>query len=85
MKALVISKPKIFSNHKVTAEKLRQSKSNLQKYIDHGIVEHAYAIIEGGSAYVVNVNSEQELQDGIKANNLTELSDVEVIPVENLL
>lgn len=82
MKALVISKPKEHTKEAVTPERLRESKENLQVYIDKGIVEHVYAIIGGGSAYVVNVETKEELEKGIEENNLTQYANVEVIIIE---
>ena len=82
MKAIVISKPKVLTTDQINSEKLRQSKKNLQKYIDAGIVERAFAIVGGGSAYIVNVNSRQDLDEGLKQNDLAHYSHIEVIEVE---
>ena len=85
MRAFIISRPKTFTNDRVTPEKLRESKKNLQHYIDNGIVEHSYAIVGGGSAFIVNVDSKEQLDKGIKENGLMKYSDVEIIEIEEKL
>lgn len=83
MKALIISKPKEFTKETITPQKLKDSREILKKYMENGIVEHAYAIVGGGSVYLVNVSSREKLTEGLNKNELMKYSDVDVVLLEN--
>lgn len=82
MKYLIITKPRnTMIPDKATAAHLKEAKKKLQAGMDKGIVEGCYALVSGGSVWVVNARSHGSLARALRKFGLTLVHDIEVHPI----
>ncbi len=81
MKYIVVLKSKnMLANMEHTM--LNHFKSGLEKAMEGGAIEHAYAKVGGGAILVLNSESNAALTRELRKHHIT---DAEVIPVVNFL
>lgn len=84
MKFMVISKPNAAGKEESpTVASLEAAAVNVRRYLDQKVLDAAYAIIGGGSVYVVNVESLDQLEAGLRDHELTRRSDIEIHAVRD--
>ncbi len=82
MKYLVISRGAPFASPEDgTAEALGAVKDQLLAGKEKGKVEAVYALVSGGSVWVINADSHEALAQGLRKYQLTHNHDVEVYPI----
>jgi hypothetical protein len=81
MKYLVISKPGDSLLKDADVDGLEKAKGMLQKGMDSGVIEGAYAFVGGGTAWIVNTDSHETLARGLRKLGLTGAHQVDVHPI----
>lgn len=87
MKYLIITKgPALFKD--AEPQHIEKAAAMLQEGKDSGVIEAAYSLVSGGSVFVVNVDSHEQLAHGMRAlgysareGGLHRGHDVEVHPI----
>ena len=84
MKFLVISKPlSTSSGTPLDPIPAQAAKNRLTEFIKSGLIERAFAIQGGGSAFIVNAPSQGILSKIIRNHPLSLHSEIEVLPLRD--
>jgi len=75
---MVISRPRKGSRLKVPTDRLRKAAESLRAALDAGHMEMAYAMVAGGSVYVLRAASRDVLERQLQRHPLGQVSDIEI-------
>jgi hypothetical protein len=86
MKYLIISRgAPLGAPQDAAIEHLNTVKEKIQAGIDQGKLDAVYALVSGGSVWVVNAESHEALAQGLRKWKLPHNHDVEVHPIVDVL
>lgn len=86
MKFLIINRPN-GSDHGLaaSADAIESYANAVEAGLKSGAIECAYALIAGGSAYVINAKDTEELAVKVRYDPLFASSDTQVIPIADAI
>ena len=82
MKFLVFSKPLVKSElPKLAPEEALKAHAKLLEFIQEGIIERAFVLEGGGSAYIVNAPNRADITKAVREHGLSLQSRIEILQI----
>jgi len=83
MKFLILSKPLGQPGRpRLSAAEARAGRACLTKLMNDGVIDRAFSLEGGGSAYILNAPSQSHISQAVREHRFSLCSEIEILPLK---